>query len=109
MNKELKKNICKLDDHVTLSEIEDLPSLRVMHIGEGLEYACQFWASHLSKTSRSDDGLEEVYEAIDQFFMINFLFWIEVLIITEKLDTGVYALNDMEQWYILVSYLQSFH
>ena len=108
MEERLKRNICKLDDD-DLDDIEDLPTLRTIHIGSTLEYACHFWTSHLAKISDISSGIEEMCKAIDSFFTTGFLFWVEVLILTRKLDIGVYALNDIEQWYSLVSHAQNFH
>ena len=109
MEEELKRNICKLDDHVSLSEIKDLAMLRRIYIGDALEYACCFWTNYLAKISDISGGVAEVHKAIDNFFATGFLCWVEVLILTRKLDIGVYALNDIEQWYMLVSHAQSFH
>jgi len=47
MNDRLEKNICKLDDYVCLSEVEDLPAYRKAYIGDAVEYACSFWTNHL--------------------------------------------------------------
>jgi len=109
MEDRLKRDICNLDDHGVLSENKDLPKQRTTYIGDALEYACCFWTKHLAKVPGSGHGVEEVYEAIDKFFKTGFLCWIEVLILTENLDIGVYALNDIEQWYTFVSDVQSFH
>jgi hypothetical protein len=43
---------------------------------------------------------EEVQKAIDNFFTTHLLDWIEVLALTGNLGIGVYAMNDVEQWYI---------
>ena len=104
----MKSNICNLDDHVVLDDIKDLPTLRATYIGSTLEYACHFWTSHLAKIS-DVSGVEDVHKAVDNFFATGFLFWIEVLILTENLDIGVYALNDIDQWYMMVSYGQNLH
>jgi len=109
MENRLKRNICNLDDHAVLSEVKDLPTSKTTHIGDALEYACHFWTKHLAKIPSSGYSVEEVHEAIDRFFKTGFLFWIEVLILTGNLDIGVYALNDIEQWYTLVSEVQIFH
>ncbi|KAF9643975.1 WD40 repeat-like protein [Thelephora ganbajun] len=101
MKERLKGSICNLDDNVVLSKIEDLPGQRTAYIGDALKYACYFWARHLAKIPSSGYGVEEVYEAIDKFFETNFLFWIEVLILIGNLNIGIYALNDIEQWYML--------
>ena len=104
MKKRLKRNICKLDDHAALSEVEDLPKLRDTHIGSTLEYACKFWTHHLAKIPGNSGSGEDVQKAIEDFFTTDFLFWVEVLILTGNLDIGVHALHNIEQWYMLVSH-----
>ena len=103
MDERLEKNICKLDDYVSLSDVEDLPACRTAHIGAALEYACCFWTTHLVKIPVSSPDIEEVQKAISRFFKKHLLFWIEVLSLMGKLDAGVHGLNDMQQWYVLVS------
>ena len=103
MKKRLKRNICNLDDHAILSKVEDLSTHQKSHIGDALGYACRFWTRHLIKTPNSGHNAEEVQKAIDEFFTTYLLFWIEVLAIMGNLDTGVYAINDIQQWYISVS------
>ena len=101
--------MCKLDEYTALSEIEDLPILRNTYICSSLKYACQFWTKHLAKVSGSSDGAEEVQKAIDNFFATGFLFWVEALILLRNLDIGIYALNDIEQWHMLVSIMSRFN
>ena len=42
MKEKLRKNICLLDDHITLSEVVDLSNQQRGNIGDSLEYACCF-------------------------------------------------------------------
>jgi len=105
MSQRLKRNICRLGDYTILSEVKDLPDRQKDHIGDGLEYACSFWTKHLLGIPGSSPGVEGVQEAIDKFFSTCLLFWIEALILVGKLDIGVHALNDVQQWYKSVSYL----
>jgi hypothetical protein len=107
MRERLKRNICNLDDYAVLSEVKDLPTHLKTHIGVALGYACRFWTRHLIEIPSSSDNVEEVYNALDGFFTTCFLFWIEVLSLTGNLDVGVYALNDVQQWYLLVSCMWS--
>ena len=109
MKKRLKRNICNLDDYVLLSEIEDLPKSRTAHIGDALEYACHFWVNHLMGIPASGPDVKEIWEEIDEFFTKYLLFWIEVLSLMGNLGVCVYALNDIQQWYTLVSCVQSVH
>jgi len=103
MKEKLKKNISNLDDYSSLDKVEDLSTCCKVQIGDALGYACQFWAKHLVGVPNSGHGAEEVHKAIDEFFPTNFLLWIEVLSLMGILDAGVYALNNVQQWYMLVS------
>ena len=100
----LKKNICNLNIYTPLSEVEDLSVRRTTCIGDALGYACRFWATHLVRAGPSRFN-EEVQSEINKFFTTHLPFWIEVLSLMGNLDVGVYALNDIEQWYMLVSYM----
>ena len=102
MKKRLKRNICNLDDHTILSEVENLSTHQKTHIGNALEYAYRFWTRHLVKIS-SDNYNAEIQKAIDEFFTTHLLSWIEVLATMGDLGIGVYAINDIKQWYISVS------
>ena len=109
MKERLKKNACNLDNYVLLSDVEDLPERRMAYIGDVLGYACQFWTNHLMGTPGSGPDIEVVQKAIDEFFTKNLLFWIEVLSLMGNLDVCVHALNNIQQWYILVSFVQDVH
>ena len=106
MDGRLKKNICNLNDHVALSKVKDLSTRKKTHIGDSLEYASQFWTKHLLGIPASSPHAEEVQKAIEKFFTVHLLHWIEVLALTGNLGAGVYAMNDIEQWYSLVSSVQ---
>jgi len=104
MGERLRRNICNLDDHTILSKVGDLATQRATCIGDSLEYACCFWTKHLAEVSGRRNCVEEVQRAINGFFPTGFLFWVEVLVLMGKLDIGVYALNDIQQWCVLVSH-----
>ena len=103
MMERLEKNICKLDDYTVLSKVKDLPDRQKDHIGDALGYACCFWTKHLLGITSGSSHIEEVQKAIDGFFTTCLLSWIEVLSLMGNLNIGVYALNDIKQWYALVS------
>ena len=103
MGEKLGRNICHLDDYAILSEVEDLATHQKDHIGDALGYACQFWTKHLLGVPSSSTYIQELERGIDKFFKVQFLHWIEVLALLKRLDTGVYAMNDVKQWYIQVS------
>ena len=103
MRERLKRNICKLQDYILLSEVEDLSERRKEHIGDALEYACCFWTKHLLKITHSTIAVVKVQEVVDKFFKTHLLLWIEVLSLMRSLKTSIYALNDLQQWYLKVS------
>ena len=105
MRERLKKNICGLDDYAVLSEIQNLSDRKRDCVGDALEYACCFWTKHLLKIPRSSPCFKEIQGEIDKFSTTSFLSWIEVLSFVGKLGVGVHALNDIQHWYISVSFL----
>jgi len=109
MEKKLKRNICNLDDHIIPSEVDDLFTQQKAHIGDVLKYACCFWTKHLLEIPSSSSCVKEVQKEIEKFFTTHLLYWIEVLTLTRNLGIGVHAMNDVEQWYALVSAVQAVH
>jgi len=105
MLERLKRNICRLDDHAILSEVEDLTHRRKDCIGDTLGYACCFWAKHLVGIPGSGPGVGEIQETIEKFFTSCLLSWMEALSLMGKLDLGVHALESIQQWYTLVSWV----
>ena len=94
MKERLRKN-CDLDGFPLLSGVKDMPDC--------LEYTCRFWTKHLLEVPRYGPHIEQVKAAIDEFFTKHLLFWIEVLSLMKHLDLGIYALYDIDQWYLSVS------
>ena len=103
MEERLKRNICNLGDYAVLSEVKDLSTQKKAHIGGALEYACRSWTKHLLEIPINSPHAEQVQKAIEKFFAVHLLHWIEVLALTSNLGVGVHAMNDIEQWYNLVS------
>ena len=103
MKAKLRKNICNLDSYTILSEVKDLSDQKRDHIGDALEYTCRFWTKHLLGIPSTSSYVKEVQEAIDTFFTTCLPYWIEVLALTGNLGVGVHAMNDVDQWYALVS------
>ena len=103
MKERLRKNICNLDGCPTLREVKDLPVRKETYIGNALEYACRFWTKHLVEIGGKGPHLKRVRKLVDRFFTKHLLFWIEVLSLTGNLNSGVYALHDVNLWYLSVS------
>jgi len=109
MEERLKRNVCNLDDYVDLSSVKDISARRKECIGDALEYACQFWTKHLANSPSTGPSADKVKKAIDKFFTTHLLFWIEALIIMRNLDISVHSIDDIQQWYTLVSCGQYIH
>jgi hypothetical protein len=109
MGERLKRDICNLGDRAVLSRVKDLSTHQKDHIGDALEYACCFWTKHLLGIPSTSPCVKKVQRAIDQFFTTHFLHWIEVLILIRNLNTGIYAVNDVEQWYTSVSTFETIY
>ena len=109
MEKRLKKNICNLEDYAILSEVKDLHTLKKVHIGDDLEYACRYWTKHLLAVPSDSPHIEEVQKIVDRFFTVHLLHWIEALAIIGHLDIGVYAMSEIEQWCGSVSAIKTPH
>ena len=103
MEQRLQRDICDLDG-IALNEVDNLSDRRKEHSGDALKYACQFWTKHLVKSPSSGSNTEKVQGKIDRFFTKHLLYWIEALIIIENLNASVYSINDIKQWYTLVSF-----
>ena len=108
MEERLMKNICNLDDYAIPREVKDFDTRKKAYIGNALEYACQFWTRHLLEIPSGSINVEEVQGRIKKFFRVYLLHWIEVLALTGHLSVGVYAMNDVEQWYNMVSHVVIF-
>ncbi|KDQ54661.1 hypothetical protein JAAARDRAFT_196550 [Jaapia argillacea MUCL 33604] len=94
----LRQNICQFDDWFTMfSDLssEELSRIRSDHLSEALQYACRFWAYHLSKVAT---GTSCYVEQIQTFLCDHLLSWIEVMSILQKLDEAVSSLLDLGTW-----------
>ncbi|KAF9787448.1 hypothetical protein BJ322DRAFT_1218157 [Thelephora terrestris] len=96
MNRGLEKNMCKLPDGVTNSEVINLKERTKKHINQALQYACQSWYKHLIHTIPSHSP--NIVPVLCQFLKVKFLFWLEVLSILGTAREAVDALKVTEKW-----------
>ncbi|KAF9645858.1 hypothetical protein BDM02DRAFT_3064500, partial [Thelephora ganbajun] len=91
MNQTLEKNMCKLPDAVTNSEVPDLHERIKRYIDPGLQYACKSWYKHLidEHTART----LEITSALHRFLENKFVFWLEVLSVLGTAREAVDALD----------------
>jgi hypothetical protein len=95
MKSHLRFNICELESsYVRNSEVSDPQSRVEKHISRHLFYSSRFWADHLAQTV-FDGGL---YEHLQYFMKIQFLFWLEVLSLTGVVNAASSMLWMLLNW-----------
>ncbi|KIM23596.1 hypothetical protein M408DRAFT_332227, partial [Serendipita vermifera MAFF 305830] len=92
MKTNLRFNICELkSSYHRNSEIPDLDIRIRYHITPHIRYSAAFWASHLADTSFDP----ELLELVQDFMENRFLFWLEVLSLTKRVNTGSSAIQSL--------------
>jgi NACHT domain len=95
MKTHLRFNICELESsYVRNTEVPDLQSRVEKNIPCHLFYSSRFWADHLAQTAF--DG--EVFEHLQYFMQIQFLFWLEVLSLTGVVNVASGMLWTLLNW-----------
>jgi hypothetical protein len=97
----LKFNICDLQtSHVDGEDF--LPKRMAEHVGKYiptvLMYACHFWAAHLLDTKIDQDCPDSIMNEVEEFFLIRFLFWLEVMSLTREVSAAKIALATVIPW-----------
>ena len=91
MSKALKKNICRLETPGTPRSGIDSTVLNLL-LPPQLQYACQYWVSHLQKGVLSVDDAAQVHV----FLRTHFLHWLEALSLMGKIAEGVRLVKILE-------------
>lgn len=92
MNRELRFNICGLEDSFQLNvDVPILPVRMAQNISESLRYVALFWLSHLRHFNSSKEDCDRV----DAFLNSpKALFWIEVLSLLGVIEGDISILQD---------------
>ena len=96
MNQRLERNMCKLPDAVTNSEVDGLGERIEQHIDQALQYACRSWHKHLVSTISAQTL--DIRPVLQKFLEKKFLFWLEVLSVLGAAREAVDALNAAKKW-----------
>jgi hypothetical protein len=100
MVKLLHRDMCKIHDISKLNhEVDDLEKRKTEFLPGNLQYACRFWALHLSNSL----AVEPLLELIWSFVSTSILYWIEALSVIGELGGGLKSLRTA-QAKLLVSY-----
>ena len=92
MDRRLEKNMFRLPDGVTNSEVDDLRERIEQHVDQALEYACRSWHKHVVCTIPA-----QVVPVLNEFLEKKFLFWLEVLSALGAAREAVDALEAVEK------------
>lgn len=98
MNRDLRFNICELEDSSRLDkDLPDLPDRITKHIGEALRYGCLFWLAHLEL---SDVDMDKSANDILAFLSSRkALFWVEALNLMDAVDRSIVILQDCAHFF----------
>ena len=97
MNERLEKNMCKIPDGATNSEVDDLQERASKYIDHGLRYGCESWHKHLDHDTAPAYKLR-ITSALHKFLEEKFLFWLDVLSVLGTIRDAVNALKAAADW-----------
>ncbi len=75
-------------------------------IPQEVQYACRFWALHVSFSSM-DHGDEELMERLDLFSSTMLLQWVVSMCILHAISDAIAAARSMQQWMVSLVFLMS--
>ena len=95
MNDRLEQNLLLLPDYALNSEVKDLQTKIDDNISVGLQYACQYWHTHLTE---AEGDVTNVISSLHIFLEGNFLAWLEVVSVLGAARGAVIALEKLMSW-----------
>ena len=99
MKKCLKFNICDLEtSYLPNNDVKDLSRRITRNIGHPLIYSCRFWAAHIRDTPTDLAGNVDLIADVRDFIQSCFLYWLEVMSLTEEVVAANMALLGVARW-----------
>jgi len=95
--KELKRNPCSLLPFTMNQDIHNLPQLLENKISGAIQYACTYWAKHLSLSPTSEDFAEQIIDLATSMLQ-NSPPWIEVMSLENQLGEVIHSMNSLLDW-----------
>ena len=95
MNNGLEQDLLSLPNYTLNSETEDLENRINDRIDTALQYACQSWHSHLTKTGGE---VTDIIPHLRVFLEKKFLAWLEVVSVLGAARSAVTALERLVPW-----------
>lgn len=95
----LRFNICDLKtSHLPNKNVSDLPERITEKIRDPLLYSCHFWAAHIQDMPAGRDDNAALILEIQDFMHFRFLYWLEVMSVTEQVPAAIRGLLAAANW-----------
>jgi hypothetical protein len=95
MDNGLHFNICNLESsYIANVDVPDIEARIKQNISGPLRYACWYWADHFQAGSCDS----EVLDAFQRFAQVKFLFWLEVMSLTARMDAAARMIVSLTDW-----------
>jgi len=95
----LKFNICGLEtSHLPNRAIDDLSERITRNIKRPVLYSCRFWAAHIQDTQPEQEQSTTLLTLIKDFLLSRFLYWLEIMSVTENITAAKIALLVAAGW-----------
>jgi len=95
MSDRLERNLLSLPSYALNSEVEDLDARIKDRISLALQYACQSWHNHLTRTA---GDVSSIISGLRLFLEEKFLAWLEVVSVLGAVRGAVVALEKLIPW-----------
>ncbi|KAL3472354.1 WD40-repeat-containing domain protein [Aspergillus californicus] len=92
MHRSLKKNICKLPSYGTSRDTID-PASITGFLPDALQYACRYWAYHVTRGTGLAQSLAEVLEKVLAFLEEHLLHWLECTSLMGTIYESINSIN----------------
>ena len=100
--KKLKRNPCSLPPFTINQDIPNLPQILKSKLGGGLQYACSYWARHLSLSPTSSTYIDQVI-ILATSMLESAPLWIEVMSLENWLEEVIHSMYGLLGWLDKVS------
>ncbi|KAF9505346.1 hypothetical protein BS47DRAFT_1354017 [Hydnum rufescens UP504] len=92
----LKRNVAEISDPSLLNrEVDGFEEKVKAALSPEVQYACRYWASHLSRVEFGERGMMEALEA---FSMRSILWWFEAMSLLGSISSAVSLIEEAHHW-----------
>ena len=95
--KNLKRNPCSLPPFTMNQDVPNLPHLVENKLGSAMQYACRYWARHLTLSPTSGNNTQKLTVSVAEMFG-SALPWIEVMSLENHLQEVIHSMHSLLDW-----------